>query len=271
MSWISARRRHPAAGFAVLLLGLLLVGAIYASISANGSPASAAPPAAADQAQVTAGRNIFLQSCATCHGFAAQGMPHIAPGLIGVGAAAVYFQVSTGRMPVAENGAENSRKPPALTGRQTRQVAAYIQSLGGGPGIPSQAALNTSGANIGVGQKIFVADCAQCHNFQGAGGALTYGKYAPSLNQSTPAQIWTAMLSGPEAMPEFNDTTITPDQKRDVVAYVTSIRAQTNPGGFSLGRVGPVTEGLVAFLGLLLFLVLAAVWLTAKHGKVQHD
>ena len=77
------------------------------------------------------------------------------------------------------------------------------------------------------------------------------------------------MLTGPEAMPVFNDTTITPNEKRDVIAYVTSVRAQPNPGGFSLGRVGPVTEGLVAFLGLLLFMVLAALWITAKHGKAN--
>jgi ubiquinol-cytochrome c reductase cytochrome c subunit len=272
VSWITARRRHPAAGYAILLLGLLLVGAVYASITGAGTAASAAPPAApANQAQVTAGRTIFLQDCATCHGIAAQGNPDVAPGLIGVGSAAVYFQVSTGRMPAAELGAENPRKPPRLNDQQTRQVAAYIASLGGGPAIPSTAEVNASGANIGVGQKLFVSDCAQCHNFVGAGGALTYGKFAPALTQSTPKQIWTAMLTGPESMPVFNDTTITPDQKRDIVSYVTTTRSQANPGGFSLGRIGPVTEGLVAFLGLLLFMVLAALWITAKqkHGKAH--
>ena len=77
------------------------------------------------------------------------------------------------------------------------------------------------------------------------------------------------MQTGPEAMPVFNDTTITPSEKRDIIAYVTETRTQPNPGGFSLGRVGPVTEGLVAFLGLLLFMVLAAMWITAKHGKAH--
>ena len=92
---------------------------------------------------------------------------------------------------------------------------------------------------------------------------------APPLTASTPTQIYEAMLTGPEAMPVFNDLTITPQEKRDIIAYVTQVRAQPNPGGFSLGRVGPVTEGLVAFLGLLLFLVLAALWITAKHGKAH--
>jgi ubiquinol-cytochrome c reductase cytochrome c subunit len=170
-------------------------------------------------------------------------------------------------MPAKEPGAENDRKPPQLDPAETRAVAAYIASLAGGPAIPTPAAVGTSGANTALGQALFTADCAQCHNFDGAGGALTYGKSAPPLTESTPTQIYEAMLTGPEAMPVFNNTTITPDEKRDVIAYVTGVRAEPNPGGFSLGRVGPVTEGLVVFLGLLLFMVLAAMFITAKHRK----
>jgi ubiquinol-cytochrome c reductase cytochrome c subunit len=129
--------------------------------------------------------------------------------------------------------------------------------------------VSTTGANTGLGQQLFNADCAQCHNFDGAGGALTYGKSAPALTESTPTQIYEAMLTGPEAMPVFNNTTITPNEKRDIISYVTRTRATPNPGGFSLGRVGPVTEGLVAFLGLLLFMVLAAMFITAKHRKTE--
>jgi len=269
VSWITARRRHPAAGYAVVLLGLLFIGALYAVITAVGAPASATAPPAAQQAQIAFGRAIFEKDCATCHGFAAQGQNGIAPGLIGVGSAAVDFQVSTGRMPAAENGAENIQKPPRLSPTQTHAVAAYIASLGGGPAIPSAAAVSTTGANVGLGQQLFIADCAQCHNFVGAGGALTDGKFAPPLTAATPTQIYEAMLTGPEAMPVFNDTTITPSEKRDVIAYVSETRTQPNPGGFSLGRVGPVTEGLVGFLGLLLFMVLAALWITAKHGKAH--
>ena len=267
MSWITARRRHPAAGYLVVAFVLVLIGTAYAVVT-TGS-ASASSPAAANSALIAQGRNLFVEDCATCHGMFAQGVSGQAPSLIGVGAAAVDFQVSTGRMPAAEIGAENSRKPPHLSPAQTKAVAAYIGSLGGGPPIPSAAEVSSTGANIGLGQQLFVADCAACHNFVGAGGALTYGKYAPALTQSTPTQIYEAMVTGPEAMPVFNDLTITPQEKRDIIAYVTTVRAQPNPGGFSLGRVGPVTEGLVAFLGLLLFMVLAALWITAKHGKAH--
>lgn len=269
MSWITAKRRHPAAGFFVVAFLLVLVGGGYAVIT--GSAASASSPVATNSALVAQGRNLFVEDCASCHGLYAQGVSGQAPSLIGVGAAAVDFMVSTGRMPAAAIGAENVTKPRKLTPVQTRAVAAYIQSLGGGPPIPSAAEVSTSTANVGLGQQLFVANCAACHNFVGAGGALTYGKFAPPLTQATPTQIYEAMEMGPAAMPVFNNLIVTPQQKRDIIAYVTKIRALPNPGGFSLGRVGPVTEGLVAFLGLLLFMVLAALWITAKHRKTPHE
>jgi ubiquinol-cytochrome c reductase cytochrome c subunit len=264
----TARRRHPAAGYAVVLFGLLLAGLSYAAVTGMGA-ASAASHAITGQAQIAEGRSLFLRNCSSCHGDFAQGVPNTGPSLIGVGAAAVDFQVSTGRMPAKEPVAEQPRKPVTFTTQQIHALAAYIASLGGGPGIPSAADISQTGADTGLGQQLFVADCAQCHNFVGAGGALTYGKYAPPLTKSTPRQIFEAMLTGPEAMPTFNNTTITPQQKRDIIAYIVRTRTEPNPGGFSLGRVGPVTEGLVAFLGLLLFMVLAALWITAKHGKAH--
>ncbi|MGP7996270.1 MAG: c-type cytochrome [Streptosporangiaceae bacterium] len=265
LSWITARRRRPAAGYAVVLLGLLAVGGGYAAVSASGSPASASAPAA-DQTQIDQGRQIFVQDCSSCHGLDAQGT-NTGPSLIGVGAAAVYFQVSTGRMPAKEIEAEMPRKPPVLNEVQTRAVAAYIQSLGGGPTIPSPAQVSTVGADSGLGQELFTENCSQCHNFVGAGGALTNGKYAPALTQSTPTQIYTAMLTGPEAMPVFNDTTITPSEKRDIIAYITQTRSEPNPGGFSLGRIGPVTEGLVGWIGGIGGLILVAMWITARRRE----
>lgn len=266
MSWITARRRRPVAGYAVVLLGLILVGAIYAVLTGSGESSASTTPSAS-RAEILKGQQIFQLTCATCHGLQAQGTA-VAPSLIGVGSAAVDFQVSTGRMPAKEIGAENGRKPRQLNPAETRAVATYIASLAGGPAIPTPAEVSTSGTNAGLGQQLFIADCAQCHNFDGAGGALTDGKYAPALTQATPTQIYEAMLTGPEAMPVFNNTTITPDEKRDIIAYVTSTRTTPNPGGFSLGRIGPVTEGLVAFLGLLFFMVLAAMWITAKHREI---
>jgi ubiquinol-cytochrome c reductase cytochrome c subunit len=265
LSWITARRRGPVAGYAVVLLGLLAVGGGYAAVTASGSSANASSPAASST-QIDQGRRLFVANCSTCHGLEAQGT-NTGPSLIGVGAAAVYFQVSTGRMPLKEIEAEAPRKPPVLNREQTLAIAAYIQSLGGGPTIPSPEQVSTQGAHAGLGQQLFTENCSQCHNFVGAGGALTYGKYAPALTASTPTQIYTAMQTGPEAMPVFNDTTITPSEKRDIIAYITQTRGEPNPGGFSLGRVGPVTEGLVAWIGGIGGLILVAMWITARRRE----
>jgi ubiquinol-cytochrome c reductase cytochrome c subunit len=265
---ITARRRHRAAGYAVLPLGLAVVGVMYAGLTSHSGQAAASAPSVSDQS-ISQGRYLFEQSCSSCHGIMAQGNAGVAPSLIGAGAAAVDFQMSTGRMPAKEVGAENDRKPPVFTQQEIYEIASYISSLGGGPAIPSAQQLSQTGANVGLGQELFAANCAACHNFDGAGGALTYGKYAPALTASTPAQIYEAMQTGPEAMPVFNDTTVTPQEKRDIIAYVTQTRSETNPGGFSLGRIGPVTEGLVAWLGGIGLLVLAAMWITVKRREVH--
>jgi ubiquinol-cytochrome c reductase cytochrome c subunit len=261
VSSIISRRRHPAAGYAAVAGGLVVAGVLYGTFSGGG--ASAAAPAQ-DSTQIAQGHSLFISSCSTCHGLDAQGTTQ-APSLIGAGAAAVDFQMSTGRMPAKELGAENDRKPTSFTQSQIYDIAAYIASLGGGPAIPPAAATSTSGANTALGEELFSTNCAQCHGFAGAGGALTYGKSAPSLNASTPTQIYEAMLTGPEAMPVFGDGTITPAEKKDIIAYVTQTRAEDNPGGFSLGRTGTTTEGLLGWVGGLGFLVLIAMWLTAKR------
>jgi ubiquinol-cytochrome c reductase cytochrome c subunit len=271
VSSIISRRRHPAAGYAAVAGGLVMVGALYSAFSAGG--ASAAAPAAAST-QVEQGHSLFVASCSSCHGIDAQGTT-VAPSLIGAGAAAVDFQMSTGRMPAKELGAENDRKPQEeFTQQQIYDIAAYIASLGGGPAIPSQEMVSTAGANTALGSELFSTNCAQCHGFAGAGGALTYGKNAPSLNASTPTQIYEAMLTGPEAMPVFGDGTITPAEKKDIIAYIVETRKEANPGGFSLGRTGTTTEGLLGWLGGLGFLVLIAMWLTAKrrdHLKAESE
>ena len=266
MSGIKPRRRHRAGRYAVLLLGLLVIGVAYAAIAGAGGAASAATPGGPSPQDIAQGRAIFASTCSSCHGMNAQGS-EAGPSLIGVGAAAVDFQMSTGRMPGKDFDAEMPRKPVTFSTPQIHQVAAYIASLGGGPAIPSAAQVDPAGANLALGQQLFITNCAQCHNFAGAGGALTYGKSAPPLTHSTPTQIYEAMLTGPEAMPVFSDTTITPAQKRAIIAHITTIRAEPNPGGFSLGRVGPVTEGLVAFLGGIAALVFAAIWITMKRRE----
>jgi ubiquinol-cytochrome c reductase cytochrome c subunit len=183
----------------------------------------------------------------------------------------VDFQMSTGRMPGKDIGPEMPNKPVTFTTAQIHSIADYIASLGGGPAIPSAAEVSPTGADTALGQSLFITDCAQCHNFDGAGGALTYGKFAPALDRSTPTQIYEAMLTGPEAMPVFSDTTITPAQKRAIISYSTKLRAEPNPGGFSLGRIGPVTEGIVGFLGGIGVLIFFSMWITMKRRGTRNE
>jgi ubiquinol-cytochrome c reductase cytochrome c subunit len=103
-----------------------------------------------------------------------------------------------------------------------------------------------------------------CHNFAGKGGALTRGKYAPNLDGTTPTHIVEAMLTGPQSMPVFGDGTIRPSDKRDIIKFITTTRSEPSPGGASLGKLGPVSEGLVGWLVGLGALIGCAVWLGAK-------
>ncbi|MDF5758496.1 c-type cytochrome [Spongiactinospora sp. TRM90649] len=269
MTRITAGRRHPLARYAVLLFALALLGVAYALFSPKSQSADAAI-ASGKVDDVKAGEELFQAHCMSCHGPQARGTAD-GPTLVGVGAASVDFQMSSGRMPLAQQGSQAPRKPLAawVTQEKIDNIAAYVQSLGGGPTVPSKEQVDPAKGNAAKGGELFRANCISCHNWVGAGGALTAGKYAPNLNSSSPAQIYEAMLTGPQAMPVFNDSTITPEQKRDMIAYIVSVREQTDPGGFGLGRIGPVTEGLVAWIVGIGGIVLAAIWITAKRRQAN--
>ncbi|GAA2099761.1 c-type cytochrome [Actinomadura alba] len=278
MKRFTAWRRRPWAGYAVVLVALATTGVVYAGFSPKADTAEASNSAAAAQ-DMANGKQLFNQNCSSCHGLNAQGTKdekgrQIAPSLIGVGAASVDFQVSTGRMPAMNPGAQMPRKKPVEVFRNPKNVAdvaAYVQSLGGGPTIPAPEQVDPEKGDVALGGKLFRTNCAQCHNFAGSGGALTGGKYAPPLDESTPTQIYEAMLTGPYAMPLFNDTTLTPEAKRAIIAYVVQTREEPNPGGNGLGRIGPVAEGIAGWTVGMGLLVLAAMWITARKPKKQHD
>ncbi len=259
MTALAARRRHPLATAVLVLLGLLVTGALYAAFAPSQADAAAAP-----NSDVVAGRKLFLANCSTCHGLNAEGLKN-APALIGVGEAAVDFQVGTGRMPLAATGPQAPKSQRLLSDEETKQLAAYIGSLGSGPGIPGADAVKSDG-NAGRGALVFRTNCAMCHNSAGKGGALTRGKWAPSLTGVSPTHIYEAMVSGPQSMPVFNDNTLDPQTKKDIITYLTTVNETPNVGGFSLGRIGPVSEGLVAWVVGLTALLGCAVWLGSKSA-----
>jgi ubiquinol-cytochrome c reductase cytochrome c subunit len=257
---LSRRRRHRLAPVVLLLAALASTGGAYAALAPSTSAQAASGSSAGD---IQAGRDLFLKNCATCHGLSAEGSSD-GPSLVGVGAAAVDFQVGTGRMPARELGAQVQAKRVQMTATQISQLSAYVASLGPGPEIPSKSDLNLSGANAAEGGEIYRTNCAMCHNFAGSGGALTRGKYAPSLKHTTPTHMWEAMLTGPQSMPVFGNGTIQPGDKRDIIKFITTTRSEPSPGGAALGKLGPVTEGAVGWLVGLGALIACAVWLGSK-------
>jgi ubiquinol-cytochrome c reductase cytochrome c subunit len=243
-----------------LVAALTIVGAIYTAFA----PSSQAEDTPALSAAAEQGKRLYDQSCVTCHGRNAQGVEGRAPSLIGVGSAAVEFQVETGRMPAARpQQAQVERKQPQFTDDQARQLGAYVQSLGGGPEVPAGNNLH-EGADLARGGELYRVNCSSCHAFSTNGGALSSGKYAPSMELSTDRQIYAAMLTGPQNMPVFGDNQLTPEEKRDIIAYIQHQKTDRDPGGFGLGRYGPVPEGLVIFLVGMVGLVLTTLWIAGK-------
>ncbi|MFE7860387.1 c-type cytochrome [Streptomyces sp. NPDC057403] len=267
MKKLSARRRHPMAALVVLLLALACTGGLYAVFA----PASKAQ--ADDTAQSLAideGKKLYSVGCATCHGTGGQGTTD-GPSLVGVGAAAVDFQVGTGRMPAQQPGAQIPKKKVIYTQAEIDQLAAYIASLGAGPSVPTKAQYGPDGADIAKGGELFRTNCAQCHNFTGKGGALTHGKYAPPLEGVAPKHIYEAMQTGPQNMPSFPDTTLSEQNKKDIIAYLNAVNGDDteSPGGLELGGLGPVSEGLFAWVFGLGALIAVAVWVAARTAKAK--
>nr|WSZ95625.1 c-type cytochrome [Streptomyces sp. NBC_00857] len=267
MKKLSARRRHPLAAVVVLLFALAATGGLYAAFA----PASKAQADETSQSlAIDEGKKLYSVGCASCHGTGGQGSSD-GPSLVGVGSASVDFQVGTGRMPAQQPGAQVPKKKVIYSQKQIDQLAAYVASLGAGPITPTEKQYSPAGADIGKGGELFRTNCAQCHNFTGEGGALTHGKTAPSLEGVDPKHIYEAMQTGPQNMPSFPDSTMPEQQKKDIIAYVKAVNGDEteSPGGLSLGGLGPVSEGLFAWIFGLGALIAAAVWVAAHTAKAK--
>jgi len=262
MKRLSKYRRHKFATPVLIIVALSTLGFTFSAATA--APAKSTLAASAKSTLIAEGKELFLKGCSTCHGLNAEGAS-IAPSLIGVGAASVDFQVGTGRMPMADMSQQAMRKEPLYTEEQTAALAAYVASLAPGPASLTNEEIEWErDGNTAEGGELFRNNCAMCHNFAGQGGALTQGKYAPTLMGVEPKHIYEAMITGPQAMPVFSDKTITPEEKLSIIKWIKAAEAEPNLGGASLGRVGPVTEGLLVWTFGLGLLIGIAVWLAAK-------
>ncbi|CAJ1502500.1 c-type cytochrome [[Mycobacterium] holstebronense] len=260
------RLRRRASGGLLLLVALALAGGMAALLTPTPQIAVADESASA---LLRTGKQLFDTSCVSCHGANLQGEVGRGPSLIGVGEAAVYFQVSSGRMPAVRGEAQAPRTYPFFDDKQIDALGAYVQANGGGPtvvrnadGSIAQASLR--GDDLGRGGDLFRLNCASCHNFTGRGGALSSGKYAPDLEPASEQQILTAMLSGPQNMPRFSDRQISMEEKKDIIAYVKSVTEERDPGGYGLGGFGPAPEGMVIWIIGMVAAIAAAMWIGAR-------
>jgi quinol---cytochrome-c reductase cytochrome c subunit len=256
----STGRRHPLATVALLSIGLLGTGGAYALFTTSAT----AQTSSTQETLIDEGGKLFAANCATCHGMSLQGTTQ-GPSLIGVGAAAVEFQVATGRMPLAATGPQAEEKPVQFTAEQIEALYTFVASKGPGPGIPDEKYLKGDG-DATLGGELFRINCAMCHNVAGAGGALTEGKFAPNMSGTEPQHIYEAMTTGPQNMPVFNDHNISPADKANIITYLKYLEENDSVGGFGLGGLGPVSEGLFIWIFGLGAIVAITVWLTARSN-----
>ncbi len=216
-------------------------------------------PAGLSSLLVAQGHSLFQSSCAACHGIAAQGIRGRAPSLRGVGALAADFYLETGRMPLPSSRAQPLRSTPAFPQSKITALIAYVASLGG-PEIP---VVQPRLGSLAEGQRLFGLSCAGCHTIQGQGGIVT-GAIVPSLNEATPTQIGEAVRIGPYVMPRFSEGELSTAQVNSLARYIQSIQHPDNLGGWGIGRIGPIPEGMVAWLLAAAVLLLIARLLGAR-------
>jgi ubiquinol-cytochrome c reductase cytochrome c subunit len=247
------------------------MGALYALVA----PAAKVAADTGNSQQVAEGQALFRVTCASCHGLNGEGQTTgtiQGPPLAGVGAASVDFQVSTGRMPMARPEAQAPVKKNLYTEEEIAALAAYVASLAPGPAIPAPEdydPANVSEEDLARGGELFRTNCSACHNFSGAGGALPGGKYAPSLYGVSNKHLYEAMITGPQQMPVFSDEVLRPEDKRAIIGYLNELHDRPQDGGLALGGLGPVSEGLWAWIIGLGSLMFFAIWIAAKGTKAK--
>jgi ubiquinol-cytochrome c reductase cytochrome c subunit len=243
---------------AVMLGALGAIGTAYATFATSSGATNST-----DQSMIQRGQQLYEVSCITCHGANLQGVNDHGPALAGVGEAMTYFQLSTGRMPVTGQSASIQRKTPKFDEADIMALAKYVQSVAGGPSLPA-GSVRGPDSDIAEGGELFRVNCASCHGVTFAGAPLSAGKQAPSLRQASDLEMYAAMLAGPESMPVFGDTEITPAQKKAIIAYVQTIKASADPGGSGIDRIGPVSEAVVIWVAGIGVVIIAILWIGAK-------
>ncbi len=216
-----------------------------------------AAPAAAER-----GESLYGRYCARCHGGSGSGLADRGPSLQGVGARAADFYLRTGYMPLQQPGDQPRRHRSILSSAQIDALVRYVASLGGGPRVPRP---HPERANVSEGMRLFTDHCAGCHQIAAVGGIVIGGR-VPSLAQSSPVEVAEAVRIGPYLMPRFSRKQISDRELDSIVRYVQQTQSPKDAGGWAIGHLGPISEGLVAWLvaGTALLLISALIGRRAR-------
>jgi ubiquinol-cytochrome c reductase cytochrome c subunit len=200
------------------------------------------------------GYQLFGGNCVSCHGPGGSGVYTPRPGsgdetglgprLNGVGALSADFYLRTGYMPLSSAYVQPRRSRVLLSDREIRALVAYVASLGPGSAIPQP---HPQRGSLADGLTLFTHHCAGCHQINAEGGYVT-GGVAPPLQDSTPVQIAEAIRIGPYLMPRFSERQLGDQAVDSIIRYVQHTKHPTDPGGWAIGHIGPVPEGLVTWL-----------------------
>jgi ubiquinol-cytochrome c reductase cytochrome c subunit len=252
---MKARRSCPVV--AAVLGATVVMTALLAPSPADGQ---------GDDDLVEEGRQLYLTGCSSCHG--ADGEGAVAPGgeirgpsLESSGEASAYYYLSTGRMPLSNSDDQPQRSEPAYTPDEIEALVAFVASLGDGPPLPQ---VDPEDADLAEGGELFRTNCQACHSASGAGGALSYGEAAPSLQSAEPRQIGAAARAGPGEMPAFGTDVLSNGELDAITAYVLYLQSPEDPGGLPIGRTGPIPEGFVAWGVGMVALVICVVWIGTR-------
>lgn len=227
-----------------LVLAVACAGMALWSAAAGGQDSSPRPPAPRRSgALAERGRALYAQACVRCHGEALQGVAGQGPTLIGAGAAAVDFYVSTGRMPLADPTDEPVRNEPLYGRRDIDALVAYVGAFGS-PRLPNA---DPARGDVARGKEAFTERCAGCHQVVARGGIVT-GAFVPAISDVPPRQLAEAVRVGPYLMPPFGARNVSQQTLDDLAAYVKLTQDPDDRGGWGIGNIGPVPEGLVAWL-----------------------
>ena len=167
------------------------------------------------------------------------------PSLRGVGALAADFYLRTGYMPLARRRASSRAAAASLS--RSRQIRRRSS-----PTSPRSAAgrrsrrRTRSAATSREGLQLFTDHCAGCHQVV-ARGRLRRPAPCRRRSRTRPTQIAEAVRIGPYVMPRFSPRRSRDRELDSIIRYVQYAKHPDDRGGWAIGHLGPVPEGLVTW------------------------